>query len=95
MELVGSAERTLVADYSTDMRKKIGLATALLHGPKLLVLDEPFEAVAPVSATTILIGLAGFGGMLAVYLAESRKAKERARAELKAREEALPPGSVR
>ncbi len=47
------AERTLVIDYSTGMRKKIGLATALLHAPKLLVLDEPFEAVDPVSAATI------------------------------------------
>lgn len=46
-------EGTLVMDYSTGMRKKIGLATALLHGPKLLLLDEPFEAVDPVSATTI------------------------------------------
>jgi ABC-2 type transport system ATP-binding protein len=48
-----NAERTLVIDYSTGMRKKIGLATALLHAPKLLVLDEPFEAVDPVSAATI------------------------------------------
>ena len=47
------AERTLVIDYSTGMRKKIGLATALLHAPRLLVLDEPFEAVDPVSAATI------------------------------------------
>jgi ABC-2 type transport system ATP-binding protein len=47
------AGRTLVIDYSAGMRKKIGLATALLHGPKLLVLDEPFEAVDPVSARTI------------------------------------------
>jgi ABC-2 type transport system ATP-binding protein len=47
------AERTLIADYSTGMRKKIGLATALLHGPRLLVLDEPFEGVDPVSAATI------------------------------------------
>jgi ABC-2 type transport system ATP-binding protein len=47
------AERTLVIDYSTGMRKKIGLATALLHGPRLLVLDEPLEAVDPVSAVTI------------------------------------------
>ena len=47
------AERTLVIDYSTGMRKKIGLATALLHNPKLLVLDEPFEAVDPVSASTL------------------------------------------
>ena len=47
------AETTVVVDYSTGMRKKITLATALLHGPKLLVLDEPFEAVDPVSAATI------------------------------------------
>lgn len=47
------AERTLVIDYSAGMRKKIGLAMALLHAPSLLVLDEPFEAVDPVSASTI------------------------------------------
>ncbi|MGH3622298.1 MAG: ABC transporter ATP-binding protein, partial [Sciscionella sp.] len=35
------AERTLVIDYSAGMRKKIGLAMAMLHGPRLLVLDEP------------------------------------------------------
>ncbi|GAA2673896.1 ABC transporter ATP-binding protein [Actinoplanes palleronii] len=59
MEL-GSAERTLVVDYSTGMRKKIGLATALLHGPRLLVLDEPFEAVDPVSAAALKAILNGF-----------------------------------
>ncbi|MCQ9177706.1 ABC transporter ATP-binding protein [Streptomyces sp. IBSBF 2953] len=48
-----SAESTMVVDYSTGMRKKITLATALLHGPRLLILDEPFEAVDPVSAATI------------------------------------------
>jgi ABC-2 type transport system ATP-binding protein len=47
------AGRTLVVDYSAGMRKKIGLACALLHGPRLLVLDEPFEAVDPVSAALI------------------------------------------
>ena len=52
MELT-DAERTLVIDYSTGMRKKMGLATALLHAPKLLMLDEPFEAVDPVSAATL------------------------------------------
>jgi ABC-2 type transport system ATP-binding protein len=48
-----SADGTAVVDYSTGMRKKITLATALLHSPRLLVLDEPFEAVDPVSAATI------------------------------------------
>lgn len=46
-------EEKLIMDYSTGMRKKIGLATALLHNPKLLILDEPFEAVDPVSASSI------------------------------------------
>jgi ABC-2 type transport system ATP-binding protein len=52
MDLLG-AEQTLVVDYSTGMRKKIGLAITLLHNPKVLVLDEPFEAVDPVSALTL------------------------------------------
>ncbi|MGW2156713.1 ABC transporter ATP-binding protein [Nonomuraea sp. NPDC001699] len=59
LELDG-AETTLVIEYSTGMRKKIGLATALLHAPRLLVLDEPFEAVDPVSAATIKRILRGF-----------------------------------
>jgi ABC-2 type transport system ATP-binding protein len=41
-----SAAGTVVVDYSTGMRKKITLATALIHNNlRLLVLDEPFEAV--------------------------------------------------
>jgi ABC-2 type transport system ATP-binding protein len=43
----------LVVDYSAGMTKKVTLACALVHGPRLLVLDEPFEAVDPVSARTI------------------------------------------
>jgi ABC-2 type transport system ATP-binding protein len=50
---LADAEATLVIEYSTGMRKKVGLALALLHAPRLLVLDEPFEGVDPISATTI------------------------------------------
>lgn len=44
---------TLIVDYSTGMRKKIGLAVAMMHRPRVLVLDEPFEAIDPVSALAI------------------------------------------
>ncbi|QCQ16339.1 ABC transporter ATP-binding protein [Microbacterium sp. RG1] len=43
-----------VSDYSAGMTKKIMLAAALIHSPRLLVLDEPFEAVDPVSSSVIL-----------------------------------------
>ncbi len=47
------ATSTMVVDYSHGMRKKIALAAALLHGPSVLFLDEPFEAIDPVSSRTI------------------------------------------
>ena len=56
---------TLVVDYSAGMTKKIALACALVHAPRLLVLDEPFESVDPISTSTIrqiLEGYAAAGG---------------------------------
>jgi ABC-2 type transport system ATP-binding protein len=60
---------TLVGEYSTGMRKKIGLATALLHTPAVLVLDEPYEAIDPVSArvlTSILRRFTATGGSVVI-----------------------------
>lgn len=60
---------TLVGEYSTGMRKKIGLATALLHAPRVLVLDEPYEAIDPVSArvlTRILQRFTAGGGSVII-----------------------------
>ena len=51
---------TLVVDYSAGMTKKIALACALVHAPRLLVLDEPFESVDPVSAANIRDILQGY-----------------------------------
>jgi len=59
LDLTG-ADSTVVVDYSTGMRKKIALAVALIHGPRVLVLDEPFESVDPLSAATIRSILNGF-----------------------------------
>lgn len=46
-------KKKTISEYSTGMRKKIGLALALVTSPRLVVLDEPFEAVDPVSANTL------------------------------------------
>jgi ABC-2 type transport system ATP-binding protein len=59
MELDGDA-RKLIGDYSFGMKKKLSLACALIHGPELLFLDEPFEgvdAVAKTGLTALLEGL--------------------------------------
>ncbi len=45
--------RTLVADYSFGMKKKLALCAALIHGPKLLFLDEPFEGIDAITNRTI------------------------------------------
>ena len=44
----------VVSDYSAGMVKKVMLAGAMIHSPRLLVLDEPFESVDPVSSAIIL-----------------------------------------
>ncbi len=59
---LADARDQLVVDYSTGMRKKVTLAAALLHNPPVLFLDEPFEAVDPVSARTIRDVLSAFTG---------------------------------
>ncbi len=51
---------TLVVEYSAGMTKKIGLACALIHAPRLLILDEPFESVDPVSGEHIRAILRGY-----------------------------------
>ena len=55
LEVLGLTEAAdeAIGDYSPGMRKKLSLATALLHRPALLLLDEPFEGVDPVSAMTV------------------------------------------
>jgi ABC-2 type transport system ATP-binding protein len=62
LEALGLADAgsMLVVDYSAGMTKKVALACALVHAPRLLVLDEPFEAVDPVSASTIRQILSGY-----------------------------------
>lgn len=43
-----SAKDRLIETYSQGMRKKIAFASAIIHSPKVMFLDEPFENVDPV-----------------------------------------------
>lgn len=78
LDLEGAAD-TLVVDYSTGMRKKIALAAALLHAPRVLFLDEPFEAVDPVSTRTIRSVLERFtdGGHTVIFSSHVMEVVER------------------
>ncbi|MGB8542678.1 MAG: ABC transporter ATP-binding protein [Candidatus Acidiferrales bacterium] len=45
--------KTLVTDYSHGMQKKLALAAAVIHGPRVLFLDEPFEGVDAIASGTL------------------------------------------
>jgi ABC-2 type transport system ATP-binding protein len=49
MQLAGE-HRKLVTDFSHGMQKKLAMAAAVIHGPKVLFLDEPFEGVDAIAA---------------------------------------------
>jgi ABC-2 type transport system ATP-binding protein len=49
MQLAGEG-RKLVTDFSHGMQKKLAMAAAVIHGPKVLFLDEPFEGVDAIAA---------------------------------------------
>ena len=52
MSLAGEHKK-LVTDFSHGMQKKLALAAAVIHGPRVLFLDEPFEGVDAVAAGTL------------------------------------------
>jgi len=55
LEFMGLAneQKKLIADFSHGMGKKLALAAAVIHGPKVLFLDEPFEGVDAIAALTL------------------------------------------
>ena len=61
LEFMGLANETkkLVTDFSHGMQKKLALAAAVIHGPKVLFLDEPFEGVDAIASGTLKAMLQG------------------------------------
>jgi ABC-2 type transport system ATP-binding protein len=51
-ELAGAADRA-VGGYSKGMRRRLGIAQALLADPRLVVLDEPFDGLDPLGALLV------------------------------------------
>ena len=58
MSLTGDSKK-LVTDFSHGMQKKLALAAAVIHAPKVLFLDEPFEGVDAIAAGTLKSMLQG------------------------------------
>lgn len=52
LEFMHLADRpkSMIADYSHGMQKKLALAAAVIHAPRILFLDEPFEGVDALAA---------------------------------------------
>jgi ABC-2 type transport system ATP-binding protein len=58
MSLTGESKK-LITDFSHGMQKKLALSAAVIHGPKILFLDEPFEGVDAIAAGTLKSMLQG------------------------------------
>jgi ABC-2 type transport system ATP-binding protein len=50
---LASETKKLITDFSHGMQKKLALAAAVIHGPRILFLDEPFEGVDAIAAGTL------------------------------------------
>ena len=64
---LANERRKLITDFSHGMQKKLALAAAVIHGPRVLFLDEPFEGVDAIAAgmlKTMLQGMINRGATI-------------------------------
>lgn len=60
-----------IAGYSTGMKKKVGIAAAVLHKPQVLILDEPFTGLDPIAAQLLVNLIRSYRNMNRVILISS------------------------
>jgi len=77
-ELEGKQDE-LIASYSHGMRQKIGLASLLVHAPRVLLLDEPTNGLDPRSARRVKdllreLGTRGVTTVLSTHILEIAQA---------------------
>ncbi|HTG70341.1 MAG TPA: ABC transporter ATP-binding protein [Candidatus Udaeobacter sp.] len=56
---ISSAAKRRISSYSGGMKQRLGLAQALVHHPRLLVMDEPVSALDPLGRREVLELLRG------------------------------------
>lgn len=81
LQLIGLSDRAndKIKNYSGGMKRRINIASALLHNPKVLFLDEPTVGIDPQSRNLIFDVLRQLhcGGMTIVYTTHYMEEAER------------------
>lgn len=81
LDVVGLADRAgdQVKKYSGGMKRRLNIAVGLLHGPRLLILDEPTVGVDPQSRNAILDSIETLSseGMAVLYTTHYMEEAER------------------
>lgn len=62
------AGKRRVGGYSRGMRQRLGLAQALIHQPRVLLLDEPVSALDPAGRKDVLRLIEGLRGQCTVFM---------------------------